>query len=228
MPALSRDYHETTMTRTRFTLITAVALLALGSVGCVDDTALEPLPPPPPKESELVHYWHFNALPEGTLTGPVASDFSKMSGASITYPGTGLGYMDRVDPGSDINAQQGAVPGFGLRPRNPANTRELIIIAPTTGYEKIVVAFAAMRSSNGAAQEDFSYSVDGGTTWVVVGAAYDIALEWAAKTIDLSSISAVNNAANLRFRIRFLGDLAAGSSGNNRLDNITIDGVPLS
>ncbi len=227
MPATVRDNHEATMTRTRTSIFLTVALLALGSAGCVDDLALEPLPPPPPKDSELVHYWHFNALPDGTLTS-VPSDVSKVAGAVITYPGEGAGYMDRVDPGSDINAQGGQPAGYGLRPRNPANTRELIIVAPSTGYEKLVVTYAAQRSSNGAAQEEFSYSADGGGSWVLVGSAFNIEIDWTQQMIDLSAIPAVNNNANLRFRIRFVGEGSSGSSGNNRLDNITIDGIPVS
>ncbi len=209
---------------TRKCMLWMVGLLAVGAGGCVDDLALPPLPP---KVSEVVHYWHFNGLPGGTITTPIAADESALTGATITYPGTGAGYMDDVD-GTTLNAQSGQPAGFGLRPRNPANTRELILVAPSTGYEKLVVSFAVMRSSSGATQEDFSYSVDGGTTWVVVGAAYDIQLEYALQTIDLSAITAVNNQAALRFRIRFLGEAAAGSSGNNRFDNIVVEGVPLS
>ena len=136
--------------------------------------------------------------------------------------------MDNVDPGSTVNAQSGQPAGLGLRPRNPANTRDLIIVAPSTGYEKLVVSFAVMRSSSGAAQEEFSYSIDGGTTWVVVDAGYNIELDYTLKTIDLSAITPVNNKATLRFRIRFLGELAAGSSGNNRFDNFVVEGVPIS
>jgi len=225
MPALMRDNHEATMTQTRIWKAVAITLAGLGAVACVDDSALPPLPP---KVSEVVHYWHFNTLPLGTITTPIAADISKIAGAVITYPGTGAGYMDQVDPGSALNLQAGQGAGLGLRPRNPANTRELIIVAPSTGYEKLTVTFAVMRSSSGAAQEDFSYSVDGGTTWVVVDAGYNIELDYALKTIDLAAATAVNNKANLSFRIRFLGDLAAGASGNNRFDNICVDGTPIS
>ncbi len=222
MPATMRDILEVAMTRTWMLL--AAGFLGLGSVGCVEDIAA---PPPPPKEAELVHYWHFNALAEGTLT-TVPVDVSTLTGAVITYPGTGAGYMDRVDPGSDLGAKPATPAGYGLRPRNPANTRELIIVAPSTGYEKLVVSFAAMRSSNGAVQEEFYYSANGGATWTLVGAAYDISESWNLKTFDLAAITAVNDNPNLRFRLLFVGTNADGSSGNNRLDNILVEGVPLS
>lgn len=221
MPATVRDNHEVRMTRTGMLLL--AGLLGLGATGCVEDIAA---PPPPPKESEVMHYWHFNALAEGTLT-TVPADVSVLTGAAISYPGTGAGYLDRVDPGSDLNAQPGIPAGFGLRPRNPANTRELIIVAPSTGYEKLVVSYAVQRSGSGAQEEEFSYSTNGGTSWVPVGPVLVISETWEVKTLDLRAVAAVDNAANLQFRIRFLGIGSDGSSGNNRLDNLVIEGVPL-
>jgi hypothetical protein len=204
-------------------MLLAAAVLGLTTAGCVEDAMA---PPPPPKDSELVHYWHFNALPEGTITAAVPADFSKLTGAAITYPGTGAGYVDRTD-GSDRNLLMGAVPGFALRPRNPSNTRELLIVAPSTGYEKLVVTFAVMRTANGAPSEEFYYSANGGASWTMVGAKYDIDLDFSLKTFDLAAIAAVNNNPNLRFKILFVGDGAAGASGNNRFDNFSIEGVPL-
>lgn len=202
-----------------------LGLLAVTLLGCVDDLML---PPPPPKESEIVHYWHFNNLPEGTLI-TVPADMSKLAGAQITYPGTGAGYMDRFTPGSDLNMQAGTTPGFALRPRNPAATRELLIVAPSTGYEKLTLSYAIQRSSNGAEQELIQYSVDG-ATWVNVAPAFNVTAidpAWELKEFSLEAIPAVNNQANLRFRILFQGPAAAGASGNHRLDNFVIEGTPL-
>jgi hypothetical protein len=207
---------------TRNTLLAAM-VLALATTGCVEDLMM---PPPPPNDAELVHYWHFNALPEGVIADAVPADFSKLTGAAITYPGTGAGYVDRTD-GSDRNLLMGQVPGFGLRPRNPSDTRELLIVAPSTGYEKLVVTFAVMRTANGAPSEEFYYSANGGASWTMVGSRYDIDLDFALKTFDLSGVTAVENNPNLRFRILFVGDGAAGASGNNRFDNFSIEGVPL-
>jgi hypothetical protein len=219
MCAQQRDHYEAKMKRILISGLVAVLGLTVSS--CVDDIAA---PPAPPKLAEYIHYWNFNTLPTGTLT-TVSADLSKVAGATITYPGTGAGYMDNVDPGTTVNAMASVPAGLGLRPRNPANTRELIIVAPSTGYEKLVVSFAVMRSSSGAAQEEFYYSANGGTTWQLVGAAYNIELDYALKSIDLSAITAVNNNANLRFRILFIGEFAAGTSGNNRFDNVLIEGI---
>lgn len=213
-----------TRNRSRTCKAVASALVALAIVGCVEDNVVAP---PPPSAAVVVHYWHFNALPSGTLTS-VPADVSAVGGAEITYLGSGDGYMDSVDPGSDLNARPGVPAGLGLRPRNPANTRELIITAPTTGFGEIVVSWAVQRSGSGAQQEEFSYSVDGGITWVPVGGIIPISESWEVKTSDLSAVAAVENLATLRFRILFTGTGSDGSSGNNRLDNFLVMGVPLS
>lgn len=207
------------------TWATTLGALVLALAGCVEDLVV---PPPPPKESEVIHYWHFNNLPSGALN-EVDADITKVGAPTISYPGTGAGYMDRIDPGSDLNAQSGVVAGYGIRPRNPANVRELLVVASSAGYEQLVVSYAVQRSNNGAEQELFQYSADGGATWHDVGTAYTVATdpEWERKVINLGSITAVNNNANLRLRILFQGAAASGSSGNHRIDNFTIEGIPL-
>jgi hypothetical protein len=182
-----------------------------------------------PSFSELLHYWHFNNLPAGTIVDPVAADSTKagLGAATIAYPGTGDGYVDQVSPGSAFNTFGGNAAGLGIRFRNPANTREMIIVAPSTGFNKLTLKFAAMRSSSGAAQEELYYSVNGGTNWVKVGDAYDIPLDWELKSFDLTGIEALNNNPNLQFKVLFVGAGADGASGNNRLDNVSIEGFKL-
>ncbi|HDP55466.1 MAG TPA: hypothetical protein ENN24_07310, partial [Bacteroidetes bacterium] len=128
----------------------------------------------------VIHYWHFNTL-SGTVN-EVFSDFSiNQLSARITYPGTGDGYMDErthrpADPVSDLNLHHGQEPEQGavLRVRNPANTRELLLEVPTTGFKDIEVAFAITRTSSGAQEQEFYYSTDGGSNWDIVGEAYTV------------------------------------------------------
>jgi len=191
-------------------------------------------------EHELIHYWHFNALPSGTLT-TVESDFSTNGlSASITYPGTGDGYMDTrthraADPVSNMNLRKGQEQDKGavLRVRNPANTRELLIAAPSTGFENLVVTFAATRSDNGGQQLRFEYTADAGTTWVTVGDDHDIPFigegddvgQYVLISKDLSDIAAVNDNPGLHFRILSVGEGNDNPSGNQRFDNLSIEGI---
>lgn len=175
----------------------------------------------------LVHYWNFNSLSSGTISNAVAPDISLVAGAGITYPGTGAGYVDRVDPGSDLNAQNSDAAGYGLRPRNPSDSRELLIAFPTTGYTDITLKFSTTKTNNGATEQYYDYSLDGGANFISTNLTtttflpnteptYDIV------TLDFTSIAGADNNANFIVRVRFGGATASGSSGNNRFDNITV------
>jgi hypothetical protein len=176
---------------------------------------------------KLIHYWHFNNLASGTLT-TVNPDSSLVSGANITYPGTGAGYLDNVNPGSSENTRYSTAVGLGLRPRNPSDTRYFLMAVPTTGFEKIVIKFATAKTTQGATDQNYEYTVDG-TNWITTGLSktnhkpsteptFDLV------TLDFSAISSVNNNSKFAVRIAFGGTTASGSSGNNRFDNITVDG----
>ncbi len=189
----------------------------------------------------LIHYWHFN---DQVIEGEeedylVISDFSLVGQGEITYPGTGDGYVDfrshrPADPVSNFNLRMDQDPDQGavLRVRNPADTRELIIAAPSTGFEDLVVTFATTRTSNGAQEQEFYFTPDAGDTWIMVGEAYDIPeldpeiddFGYLHKVIDLSDFEEVNNNADLHFKILFVGEGADNTSGNNRFDNFTVDG----
>lgn len=177
---------------------------------------------------QIVHYWHFNNLPEGNLDN-IAADSSVKGGALITYPGTGAGYLDRTNAteGSIINAQYTQPAGQAFRVRNPSDTRALIFAAPSTGFKNIKISYAAQRTGSGAQFQRLSYSTDGGTNWVVFRDSIAINEAFELQTFDLSAIAAVANNASLKIRIEFFGTNATGSSGNNRFDNFLITGLPV-
>jgi hypothetical protein len=177
----------------------------------------------------LLHYWNFNALPSGTITNPIAADVTNIQGAltSIAYTGTGAGYLDNV-AGDALNAQPGVAAGLGLRPRNPSNTRSLFVSFPTTGYENVQVKFATTRTTQGASEQTYAYSLDGGVTFITTGlpvTTYSPVSDiYNLVTLDFSNVPGVDNAANVIIRINFGGTTAAGTSGNNRFDNLTVTG----
>ena len=174
----------------------------------------------------LLHYWHFNTLPEGTLSS-VSADFSFSSGARITYPGSGAGYMDRVNDGTSLNARMLELPGYALRVRNPSDTRQLLLELPTTGYENILLSYSVNRTSNGAEQQSVYYRLNSEGPWLLWGDAIDIAEEYQLFTFDFSTVPGVNDNPEFAVQILFGGSNASGASGNNRFDNITLEGLPL-
>jgi hypothetical protein len=194
-------------------------------------TGTGPGPDPIDPNLYLVHYWNFNNVPAGNLNDAIPADESliNVSQTAITYPGTGAGYADRVSPGSELNLRSGAEVGTGLRLRNPSDTREMIIEAPTQGYKNIVMKFATAKSSAaGAGIQNYFYTLDGSnyTQQNLPVSSFEPNIEpiYDIVTLDFSQIPGVNNNPNFKVKVTFSGASASGTSGNNRFDNITLEG----
>lgn len=176
-----------------------------------------------PGSGLVMHYWHFNDLPSGTLTA-IPADVSLVPGGLITYPGTGDGYMDRVNDGTDLYALSGHEGGLGLRVRNPADTRELIFHVPTTGYKDIRMHYAANRTNNGATLQAVYYSSAAIPDWELWEVDIPVGAEYQSYSFDFSDIEAVSDNPDFAIRIVFEGAAASNTSGNNRFDNILLVG----
>jgi len=179
--------------------------------------------------SELMHYWNFNSSDTSKTTTPTSS---LIAGAGLSFDfatiGTTTGYYDTVTSNATQNARNGDATGLSLRVRNPVNS--MTVKAPTTGYLNIVVSYAVDRTTKGAATNTIYYSTDGGVTFTNTGvtvSSYAPSLYpiYTLERFDLSSIPAVNNNPNFQFKIVFSGSPSPGTSGNNRFDNLTIDGI---
>ena len=171
----------------------------------------------------LMHYWHFNGI-TGRIDAPntVASDytFAGLGAASLLYEGA---YLDAINPGTDILAQMGAEAGVGLRIRSAYG--DVIITAPSTGFKDLEMSFALSRSGTGANTAEVLYSADGGATWVSIQTVSGFEGEptWTGYSLDMKSISALNNKANLMFKII----PSNSTSGNLRMDNLSVSGLRL-
>ena len=212
------------------------ALLVFGILGmflssCTEDRTIEAekvviIDP----TSQLIYYWNFNAL-SGTVTA-VNPDFtSSAAQATITYDGAGAGFMDGDTGGYTINARNNDPAENLLKVRNPSNTRNLTLTLPTTGFKKVVLQFALSRSNNGATTQNYTYTTDG-INYTSVGLSKISHNPSADPTVDLialdfSSITSINNNPNFKLKIDFVGEAAANPTGNNRFDNITLEGIPI-
>src|SRR6185437_14217449 len=186
----------------------------------------------PSPAGKLIHYWNFNSVT--TTVTSVNSDFSAVGKAIATYgERAGVssayvpGYMDDINPGDTINARLGAVAGNGIRPRNPSDSMQFLLYIPTTHYQNIRIKYECERSNNGPTQQTFDYSLDSGKTFIQTGmtvTTYAPELVWALNNIDLSTINTINNNGKLVFRIRYTAGNITATNGNNRFDNITIEG----
>jgi hypothetical protein len=194
--------------------------------------------------SKLIHYWHFNnTLPTdgsgGILYGnhPIFADYSSIGGAALVFaPLIGVvsdtGHLDNL-VGDTLNQRQ----GFGgccgtrnnaIRTRNPSDSMQFLWYLPTNTYKNIVIKYETELSSikSGQHEQVFSYSLDSATTFTTLGLpvySYFADSVWEKVTLDLRGITAINNNGKFVLRIAFSAP-NTGVKGNNRFDNITIEG----
>lgn len=167
---------------------------------------------------ELFHYWNFNdATSTATLVTP------NVGTGTLTYAGS---YYDSTTESTDMNARNGDVAGTTLRLRNPSGA--FVISVPTTGHKDIKVNYATMRTGSGSATQTVSYTTNG-TDYVTTGITsdYTVGAAFGLVTLDFSAIQAVNNNANFKIKVTFDAASSTATSGNNRFDNLTVEGNTL-
>jgi hypothetical protein len=88
------------------------------------------------------------------------------------------------------------------------------------------VSFATQGTSTGFNSNQFQYSLDG-ISFIDFGSPFSPATAFGTVPIvfSLAAIGGLNNNANAAFRIVFNG--ATSSTGNNRIDNIVVDGTSI-
>lgn len=180
-------------------------------------------PQEPDNELYLFHYWNFNTLSSGN-NPEIAPNTGN---GTLEYSGS---YYDRVSPGSDTNARNEDTAGYALRLRNQSG--DFIIGIPTAGYKNIVVKYAATRTGSGSQTQTISYTVDG-INYIKTGLSQteftitEDDIVYSLYEVDFSSISGVNNNANFKIKVEFDQPSSTISNGNNRIDNITVEGNAL-
>ncbi|HNX20996.1 MAG TPA: chitobiase/beta-hexosaminidase C-terminal domain-containing protein, partial [Bacteroidales bacterium] len=167
--------------------------------------------------------WDFDAL-------VVAPNTINMIPASS---GTGTFYLDGTN-GSSLWASTTTNPqltcfanspgqALGLA-NNSANGFYVVFKVSTTGLENINVSFQTRGSGTGFNNHVWGYSTDGIAFTDLAGnnTAVNTAT-FTAKTVDFSSITAINNQANVYIRLTLNG--ATGVAGNNRFEDFVITGT---
>ncbi|HDS85216.1 MAG TPA: carbohydrate-binding protein [Phycisphaerales bacterium] len=172
------------------------------------------------ESAALMHYWSFNdaaALlsPRYTLGGAAAT--VAIGSTAEVVSGTGQDFNGE-------NNRLGEPVGSHLRINNPLDAA-LTLNLPTTGYEQIVLMVETRRSGQGAGEQTLSYSIDGQTfvpfeTYAV----YDD--DPVLRTFDFTETAGVDNNPQFAVRITF-AQADGGTAGNNRFDNITLEGTPM-
>jgi hypothetical protein len=165
-------------------------------------------------EEQLMYFWDFNDANPANISGPTFFVGSN----SLNYSGT----WDYTD-GTLLNAPEGTPAGTSLRLRNPAE--RFLITLSTKDFEQIKMSFAVMRTSNGAQENQVSYSLDGISFYNagIEPSKYVVGIDFQIIQIDFSSVQAINNQDQVFIAIDFFNG-AENTTGNNRFDNLSFFG----
>ncbi len=196
-------------------------------------------------QSEPIAYWSFN---DTSLKGggfgflpaqfPMPADDGALAADAILSLGTltatvgGNGALNCVEAfaGSTVNALPTVVAGGSLSPVGCTagltnNNTYFEFVVSTVGFQNIQVSWAQRGTATGFNSRQFAYSIDGGDTFVDfdsdTGA---LTSTFVIREYDLQAIAAINDNPDVMFRVTISG--ATSASGNNRYDNILVEGEP--
>ncbi len=169
----------------------------------------------------VVHYWNYN-LPEKLLD----VTYTLLSaGSRVVLPsgGTAAVTYDTGQSFNAANARFGDPAATHLRLNNPIGAM-LIFDMPTTGFSKIKFRYETRRSGQGAGIQIVEYSLNGTDfTEIKRITIKDDVPEVIA--VDFENIPSADDNPDFKIRIRFEQG-SGGVAGNNRFDNVTLEGVP--
>jgi hypothetical protein len=166
--------------------------------------------------ADEIAIWNFNDS-DLVVDHGVGTLVSNFVSANILFAAGTTNNARLGDPAGQALSLQG---GTG----NTNNGRNVMLSVSTLGFSDIVVTLATQGTSTGFNSNQFQYSLDG-ITFIDFGAPYVPATAFGAIPVvfTLSSIAGLNNNPNAAFRIVFNG--ATSSTGNNRIDNIVVEGT---
>ncbi|NBB93346.1 MAG: DUF11 domain-containing protein, partial [Gammaproteobacteria bacterium] len=191
-------------------------------------------------QPETIAYWaqNDNDLPGGgfgftTSSFPQAADegAGQLGLANFDEAADAEGVYDCIQSfsGTSDNALPGYASGGSLSPQGCSdqsnNGMHVELAVDTTGYEDLVVSWAQRGTGSGFDSRVVSYSTDGGSSFTAFATdSGTLGSSWAVVSYDFSAIGALENNDQVVFRITLDG--ATGASGNNRFDNILVEGTP--
>jgi len=168
-----------------------------------------------------ITHWNFNSGNTGTALSQWPSPISASSGTgTLTHD---LGPTDAF-AGSTLNAVGADASGSSFCPVDMANNdKSFILNVSTVGYVDIIVTYATRGTASGFSTHTIDYSTDGTNFTNFSTLTGRNVTTFSIQSVDLSAISEVENNANFKLRITLSG--ATTSTGNNRFDNIKVNGV---
>jgi hypothetical protein len=175
---------------------------------------------------DVIHCWDFNGTTP--FTTPLNTDNRVSGSGSITHNLVSTTSFN----GSTINTCSSSSAGEAFGVRGAAslanNGKHLDFNFSSEGYENLILSFWSRRSPAGFNNNQIQYSIDDGVNFTnLTTLNYTLALDpGSIVTLDISNVAPLaNNQSNLIIRIIFTG--ATDASGNNRIDNVKLEGTPV-
>jgi autotransporter-associated beta strand protein len=202
-------------------MIAAICRIALGIVAGTAGTLT--------LQAATIVEWTF----EGATTPTAATNVAVYPTAIGPTTGTGTAGGVHASAGTDWSAPVGNGSGASFSSNEWAIGDYYQFQLSTTGFDTIQLTWDQTRSGTGPGTFDLAYSTDG-TNFSIFAPAdnYTVTqINWSGTTanpastftFDLSSIIAINNQANVFFRL--IADAAPGATGGtNRVDNFKVAG----
>jgi hypothetical protein len=175
----------------------------------------------------VFHCWNFNGT--SPFSSPINLDNRIIGNGEITHA---LVDVENF-AGNTSNQCIVDVAGAAFCPTGGAslanNGQSINLRFPTTGFQNIVLRFWARATTSGFNNNSIQYSTDGGINFSTLpGSSFSpsTATSGGVFSFSFAAVPGVNN--NSDFEIRILLDGATGTTGNNRYDNITLEGDVIS
>lgn len=169
-----------------------------------------------PARGDIIAYWNFNTTP-----GSLYSWSADMGSGTLTLDPAWTQLSVTTGTATNAEAVDPAGAALGLR-SNANNGRTMDFVVDTTGYEDIVLSFAATRNNQGFDVDAVLYSTDG-VTYTQFSTFNPANGSWAAVVADMSAVAALEDAGTIYLRLKFDG--AQNSNGTTSLDNVRIIGT---
>lgn len=175
----------------------------------------------------LLHYWNFNndatvadlIIPTETIGGGQINHL-QLGGISQILVGTAQNFD--ID---NFNARNGDLAGSHLRFNDPIGD-EIEFVVPTTGFEDVLVQFSGKRSGSGAGEQNWYYSLNGGTDYAFFATILPNNGDPVLEVLNFAPIAGANDNPDFRIKVAFAAG-TGGTVGNNRFDNFTVEGYVL-
>jgi hypothetical protein len=190
-----------------------IAIILVTAASCVKDRIPPAVVVVTPTSDTLMYYWNFNDQDSANHS----PTFGVHSGAYFSYY---CAYIDYTT-GTPLNAVTASDSGSCLRLRNPSDS--IVFHMSTVGYDSITIQLAEESSSSGPSQNALYYTTDG-VHYNAVGNAYSVTTTFALYNFSVANDPNAGHNAKFAFKIVPLNN-NTGTSGNDRIDNITLRGV---